>query len=66
MLISAVVIPLVLLAAAFAPDVYEDWKLHARQNRLPLPPPRPALRPRFPRPVGAREDRGARAHGVRT
>ncbi|MEV5342823.1 hypothetical protein AB0K93_30740 [Streptomyces sp. NPDC052676] len=43
MLISAVVIPLLLLAAVFAPDLYEDWKVHARQNRLPLPP---AERPR--------------------
>ncbi|MEU0740808.1 hypothetical protein [Streptomyces sp. NPDC006134] len=66
MLISAVVIPLVLLAAVFAPDVYEDWKLYVRQNRLPLPSPRPALRPRFPRPVTARENRGTRVHDVRT
>ncbi|CAL9607902.1 hypothetical protein SUDANB6_05588 [Streptomyces sp. enrichment culture] len=66
MLISAVVIPLVLLAAALAPDVYEDWKLFVRRNRLPLPPARPAPRPRFPRPANAREGRGTRVHDVRT
>ncbi|MEV5322469.1 hypothetical protein AB0K92_33390 [Streptomyces sp. NPDC052687] len=37
MLISAVVIPLLLLAAVLAPGLYEDWKVFSRQTRLPLP-----------------------------
>ncbi|WP_405920721.1 hypothetical protein [Streptomyces longwoodensis] len=48
-MISAVVIPLLLLAAVFAPGLYEDWQTHARRKRLPLPPARPSLRTRLRR-----------------
>lgn len=65
-LISAVVIPLILLAAVFAPGLYEDWKLYVRQTRLPLPSPRRGFRSRPPRPATARGDRGTRrVHDVR-
>ncbi|GHD26364.1 hypothetical protein [Streptomyces galbus] len=52
-MISAVVIPLLLLAAVFAPGLYEDWKTHARRTRLPLPPTWPSLRTRLRRAAGA-------------
>lgn len=39
-MISAVVVPLILLAVALAPGLYQDWKTYRRQTRLPLPPAR--------------------------
>jgi hypothetical protein len=38
--ISAVVVPLVLLLAVLAPGVYREWRAYLRQTRLPLPPSR--------------------------
>jgi hypothetical protein len=51
--ISAVVVPLILLALALAPGLYEDWKAYRRQTRLPLPPARSTL-------AGLLGDRAAR------
>jgi hypothetical protein len=45
--LSAVVIPAILLAAVLAPAVYEDWKAHVRRTRLPLPPARRSVRTRL-------------------
>ncbi len=42
-MISAVVVPLILLALALAPGLYQDWKAYRRQTRLPLPPARATL-----------------------
>ena len=43
MLISAVLVPLILLAAVLAPGWYGRWKAWSHANGLPLPdPPRPA------------------------
>ncbi|MFF7091985.1 hypothetical protein ACFY9A_06250 [Streptomyces rubradiris] len=46
-MLSAVVIPAILLAAVLAPGVYEEWKAYVRQTRLPLPPPRRSARTRL-------------------
>ncbi|CAL9284199.1 hypothetical protein [Streptomyces sp. SudanB182_2057] len=46
-MLSAVVIPAILLAVVLAPGVYEDWKVHVRRTRLPLPPPRRSARTRL-------------------
>ncbi|MEU3522445.1 hypothetical protein AB0E62_00970 [Streptomyces sp. NPDC038707] len=45
-MLSAVVIPVILLAVVLAPGVYEDWKAYVRRTRLPLPPARPSVRTR--------------------
>ncbi|WP_181794231.1 hypothetical protein [Streptomyces sp. WELS2] len=45
-MLSAVVIPAILLAVVLAPGVYEDWKAYVRQTRLPLPPARRSVRTR--------------------
>ncbi|MEU5253959.1 hypothetical protein [Streptomyces longwoodensis] len=58
-MISAVVIPLLLLAAVFAPGLYEDWKTYARRTRLPLPPAGPSLRTRLRRATATGVRRGA-------
>ncbi|MFG3206989.1 hypothetical protein [Streptomyces sp. NPDC048192] len=42
-MISAVVVPLVLLLAVLAPGVYREWRAYLRQTRLPLPPSRSRL-----------------------
>ncbi|WP_330337081.1 hypothetical protein [Streptomyces sp. NBC_00557] len=42
-MISAVVVPLILLLAVLAPGVYREWRAYVRQNRLPLPPSRSRL-----------------------
>lgn len=42
-MISAVVVPLILLALALAPGLYQDWKAYRQQTRLPLPPARATL-----------------------
>jgi hypothetical protein len=46
-LISAVVIPLLLLVAVFVPGLYRDWKIYSRRTRFPLPPARRSLRNRL-------------------
>ncbi|MFF5438409.1 hypothetical protein [Streptomyces achromogenes] len=45
-MLSAIVIPAILLAVVLAPGVYEDWRAYVRQTRLPLPPPRRSVRGR--------------------
>ncbi|MEU7299957.1 hypothetical protein [Streptomyces sp. NPDC007206] len=42
-MISAVVVPLVLLLAVLTPGVYREWRAYLRQTRLPLPPSRSRL-----------------------
>ncbi|MBK3527658.1 MULTISPECIES: hypothetical protein [Streptomyces] len=46
-MLSAVVIPAILLAVVLAPGVYEEWKAYVRQTRLPLPPARRPVRTRL-------------------
>ncbi|MDX3098869.1 hypothetical protein PV703_32010 [Streptomyces sp. ME01-24h] len=39
MLISAVLVPLILLAAVLAPNWYQAWKAYCESVRLPVSPP---------------------------
>ncbi len=47
MLISAVLIPLVMLAAVLAPSWYEEWKTYSEATRLPVSPPTWSARARL-------------------
>jgi hypothetical protein len=48
-LISAVLVPLLLLAIVLAPGWYAKWKIYARQTALPLPEPARPVRTRLAR-----------------
>lgn len=39
MLISAVLVPLIMLAAVLAPNWYQAWKTYCESVRLPVSPP---------------------------
>ncbi|MFI8182203.1 hypothetical protein OG539_39075 [Actinacidiphila glaucinigra] len=39
MLISAVLVPLIMLAAVLAPNWYQAWKTYCESVRLPMPAP---------------------------
>ncbi|MEU4093634.1 hypothetical protein [Streptomyces sp. NPDC026673] len=39
MLISAVLVPLILLAIVLAPNWYQAWKTYCESTRLPVSPP---------------------------
>ncbi|WP_431964514.1 hypothetical protein [Actinacidiphila sp. bgisy160] len=39
MLISAVLVPLIMLAAVLAPNWYRAWKTYSESVRLPVSPP---------------------------
>ncbi|MFF7209655.1 hypothetical protein ACFZAU_03840 [Streptomyces sp. NPDC008238] len=42
MLISAVLVPLIMLAAVLAPNWYQAWKAYSESVRLPVPAPDPS------------------------
>ncbi|MFE0630787.1 hypothetical protein ACFW3D_27985 [Streptomyces sp. NPDC058864] len=42
MLISAVLVPLIMLAAVLAPNWYQSWKAYCESVRLPVSAPEPS------------------------